>query len=207
MRIHRKHFHRSPVHLGRRKVGEQFWVDNQLSSGATQLFNDFDPDLGELEPITHVLNTCGDTATTTNIGRTLLLEGLANNERLVNTLAWPDYQEWDGNIVGIDIYRSQMEGVLGDLIVSLPAGANVYEDDIADLLTTPGLFCYTVVAREDVNSFGIQEVASSNQLCLQMEPKIWIPNAFMVFGNNPVFKPVIGFVDANSYEMVISAGG
>ena len=213
VRIHTENIFTDHLYiLERRKVGGQFWVnvDNQLSSGANAvIFNDFDPDLnlGELEYDyrTHVLNTCGDTATTTNIGRTLLLEGLANNERLVNTLAWPDYQEWDGNIVGFDIYRSQMEGVLGDLIVSLPAGANVYEDDIADLLTTPGLFCYTVVAREDVNSFGIQEVASSNQLCLQMEPKIWIPNAFMVFGNNPVFKPVIGFVDANSYEMVISS--
>jgi hypothetical protein len=193
-------------------VNGQFWVsvDNQLSAGTnTVIFNDLDPDLKlnelEYDYRVHVLNTCGDTASTTNLGRNILLSGLANSERLVNTLSWPDYQEWDGAIDGYDIYRSTTPGVLGTLVGSVAPGNNVFEDDVASELLTPGLFCYTVVARESVNSFGLTEVSSSNQLCLQMEPKICIPNAFMVYGANPVFKPVIGFVDANSYSMQISS--
>lgn len=38
---------------------------------------------------------------------------------------------------------------------------------------------------------------------MTQDPKIWIPNAFIVNGVNNVFKPVISFADFENYQMII----
>jgi gliding motility-associated-like protein len=50
-----------------------------------------------------------------------------------------------------------------------------------------------------VNSFGISELSHSNIGCTSITPLVWVPNAFSIDGNNPVFRPVMGYVDFNNY--------
>lgn len=168
-------------------------------------FTDTDLNTNELqyEYRVHVINDCGDTVRTTNQATTVLLRGLANDERLANTLQWEPYEVWDGPIEGYTVYRSQEKGVLGNVIDDLPGNAVVFEDDVTDELLTPGLFCYTIEAREEINTFGLSEVSLTNQVCLQMDPKIWVPNAMLAFGVNNEFKPVIGYADFLTYRMRI----
>ena len=95
---------------------------------------------------------------------------------------------------------------MGELLASVPGNVNFLEDYLLadlDLLDTPGFFCYTIEAQESINSFGFASPSWSNQLCLQLEPKIWIPNAFMINGYNSTFEPTISFADFESYEMIL----
>ncbi|MEO0403574.1 MAG: gliding motility-associated C-terminal domain-containing protein, partial [Bacteroidota bacterium] len=130
--------------------------------------------------------------------RPILLTGLSNNTALVNTLFWTPYLGWDQGVDSYTIYRSNDPFDLGAPIATIPGSATSYEDDVSDLLFTPGEFCYTIEATQasPFNSF-------SNQLCLTLEPKIWVPNAFMIGGFNDVFQPVISFADFERYQMVI----
>ena len=169
-------------------------------------FVDYDVDarFREYEYRVTVLNDCGDTVAVTNLGHTINLNGIVNNSTMTNTLIWNQYQDWfDEGVESYNIYRSQTEGFGGDLIANVPAGQNFYEDDVSDLIMTPGLFCYRVEAIPEAGSIFDGISAYSNECCLQMDPKVWIPNAFMVHGNNSTFYPVISFADFETYRMEI----
>jgi gliding motility-associated-like protein len=151
-----------------------------------------------------MINQCGDTIITSNFGKTILLDGIENNTRLTNTLTWTQYLDWTGGVDTYNIYRSEIPGDLGTQVASFGSSSvTYYEDDVTDLLLTPGEFCYTIEALNDPSDFGGQAFSWSNQVCLQMEPKIWIPNAFIVNGVNNIFTPVIGYADFDSYSMNI----
>ena len=150
-----------------------------------------------------VRDACGDSVTTSNIGKTIFLRTLANTSSLVNTLTWSDYLEWDGGNSGHTIYRT-IDGLEEDNPIGTSPASNLfYEDDVYDLLLTPGEFCYTVEAQENSNFLGISESSLSNESCVTQAPKIWVPNAFIINGVNNLFKPVIGYADFENYRMII----
>jgi len=45
--------------------------------------------------------------------------------------------------------------------------------------------------------------AFSNELCLQQEPVVWIPNTILIGGVNNTFQPVVSFADFTNYRMEI----
>ena len=148
-----------------------------------------------------IQNGCGDNIDTTAVAQPMLLTGISNNQQLKNTLFWTPYEGWDTGVDSYRIYRSNDKGDLGTLLVELSAGVINYEDDVSDLLFTPGEFCYTIEAVE--NTGNVPFSSFSNQRCLTLQPKIWIPNAFLVGGFNDTFNPVISFADFEKYKMVI----
>jgi gliding motility-associated-like protein len=168
-------------------------------------FTDFDVSTSDFSYSYYVVvvNDCGDTVATSNIGCTMLLNGIANNNTLRNTLIWNPYEDFDGNVMSYRIYRSQEKGVLGNLVATFPGSVTFYEDDVSAFQESDGLFCYTIEAVENTNQYGYSSSSFSNAICLQMEPKIWVPNAFMVNGVNSTFFPVISFADFDNYEMHI----
>jgi len=183
------------------------FVSSQWFSGGSNVFtfSDFDVDTRFTDYIyrVNVLNDCGDTVTTTNIGHTMQLSGLANNARMVNTISWNSYEQWDVGVDYYNIYRSQESGVQGQLIGTVSEPQTFFEDEVSDMLHTPGFFCYTVEAIELDNQYGYSLNSLSNEVCLQQEPKVFIPNAFMVNGNNSSFYPVVSFADPETYNMII----
>lgn len=201
---------------------DEFEYINDVETSFTDFmsFSDFDVDtrIFTYDYRIVVMNDCGDTVDISNTGTTMLLTGLTNNFRLVNTIVWNSYEHWDSGVQGYSVYRSQERGVKGEQIATLSPFITFYEDDMTDMLITDGWFCYTVEAHGNAsfglnpglgneaqlaNQFGLDENSNSNQFCLQLDPKIWIPNAFMVGGANPIFTPTIGFADFNEYRMVI----
>jgi len=146
---------------------------------------------------------CGDSIGVSNIAKTIFLAGVANTQSFVNTLTWSPYIIWDGNVAEYNIYRS-VEGIETMNLVGTVNPSNLYfEDDVNDMLLSPGEFCYVVEAVENPNFLGISETSKSNELCILQDPKIWIPNTIIVNGVNNVFKPVISFADFSNYQMIV----
>lgn len=150
-----------------------------------------------------VVDSCGDDALTSNLGRSIYLRVDANDLMLINTLQWNAYENWDGTLIEYRIYRS-FNGVFDPTPIAIvPSTQLYYEDYVGDLLETTGEFCYYIEAVEATNSYGLAELSHSNLACVSMEPLLWVPNAFTINGNNPIFKPVTGYVDFNDYQFKI----
>jgi len=195
-------------YLERMEEGDDDWdeVSFVVSNGSGAIGyvdTDVDPSVFSYTYRIVVQNVCGDYVDTSNIGKTILLEGIANSERLVNTLVWSKYEGWENGIARYRIYRSIGAGNAETMITELGSNINFYEDDVSALLYSPGEFCYRIEAEEIANSLGFQALSSSNILCLSQEPKIWIPSAFIVDGFNNTFGPIISFADFTNYKMII----
>ncbi len=150
-----------------------------------------------------VVDSCGDDSYTSNYGRTILLSVTPNDLSLVNTISWNPYAGWDGQIAEYRLYRS-LNGIFdANPIAIIPGNLRHYDDPVGNLLETTGEICYLLEAVETTNSYGISEISHSNIGCAVMEPKLWVPNAFTVGGLNPVFKPVTGYVDFDTYQLRI----
>jgi gliding motility-associated-like protein len=152
-----------------------------------------------------VTNACAVNVDTTNLGVTVLAEGIANQERLVNTIVWSDYSDWENDVDFYNIYRRNGLDTPFEFIAQIDNEAeHFYEDDVSELIGASGEFCYLVEAVEVPSTLlGTSHSSFSNTLCLSLEPVIWIPNSFVVDGFNRTFTPVISFADMESYKIVI----
>jgi gliding motility-associated-like protein len=126
-----------------------------------------------------VYNECQVIVTTSNIGKTILLQGWRSTDAnaFENSLIWSEYEEFPDGTLSYEILRAPTR--LSTAAPLTSHGASVYhtEDYIGDLTEMPGDFCYTVVALEN-NPTGGLNGASSNQVCLTEDPLVWIPTAF-----------------------------
>lgn len=148
-------------------------------------------------------NTCEDVVDTSNVGRTMLLEGVANESRLVNTMVWNAYEDWEQGVALYNIYRKIGTTGPSELLATIGGSSSFFEDDVTDLFYTEGEFCYTIEAIEEINSNGASAASRSNELCLTQPPKIWIPSAFIPGGYNSIFMPIITFADISHYQFNI----
>ena len=152
-----------------------------------------------------IVNTdCGFDGNYSNLASTILIDAIANPVEATNTIKMTAYKYWDLGVLRYDIYRA-IEGVWELApITSLPAfiDSTTYVDDISEVFDGNGDFCYQVVA---VKKGGFPVVESkSNEVCVQHEPIIHVPNAFAPNGlYNKEFKPVLTFVDAQSYSFMV----
>jgi len=143
---------------------------------------------------------------TTNIGRTIFLQSSSQNI-YSNKLIWNDYGDWNA---GTDFYliHRLVENVeiMPPLFIPFSAsGENSYLDDISVFGIDASLFCYFIEAVENQgNSITFQSDTSfSNLSCDLRDPLIVVPNAFTPEGKNPVFKPVIPYLNGSSYSFRI----
>lgn len=181
-------------------------VYGQLANNVNFLaFNDnsADTDWQSFQYRILVEDVCGDSVGVSNIGKTIFASGIANSSDLRNTITWNNYLDWDGNVAGYRIYRTIEDYAYDELIGTTDATTLYFEDDVQDLVLTPGNFCYTVEAFENPNFLGIVETSRSNEICVLQEPKIWVPNAMVYNGVNNIFKPVIVFAEFDTYRFAI----
>ncbi len=175
------------------------------------VFNDYDVDAEETSYYYQIemVNLCNQTKIISNIGKTIFLEAYNDKLELTNTLTWSAYEGWLGNVTAYEIYRS-IGGIWETTpLATVPAlvGENIYIDDVSTTLEGDGEFCYKIVGVEGGAAHpGALPPArsSSNEVCVEHVPLIYIPNAFDPLSTfNPVFKPVLTFADPLSYEMII----
>jgi gliding motility-associated-like protein len=150
-----------------------------------------------------VIDSCGKPSIHSNIAQTIFLKTQVENTQLLATLQWNAYQDWLGPVVRYEIYRG-VDGTMGaSPIAVLPAVVRTYVDHLDKMLETTGKFCYQIVAYEGADTLGLTMSSKSNISCITVEPLIYVPNAFTVGGENPVFLPVISLVDYNNYSFTI----
>jgi gliding motility-associated-like protein len=150
-----------------------------------------------------VSNFCGVSVDTTNFASTVLLDGQANQQRLVNTLSWTPYAEWQAGVDKYLVYRRQKDTPY-ELIEELNGGASLfYEDDVSELVETDGDFYYQIEAVENSDGPRDSFVAKSNEVNIAVDPIIWVPNAIVIGGYNEIFKPVISFALVKDFYLVV----
>ncbi len=155
-----------------------------------------------------VVDSCGNDAIISNVGRTIVLKATANNE-ITNTLIWNEYEGWASPVLGYNIYR-MVDGVPDPgPIASIPftgAGVYTYTDVVDAFIPMRGRFSYYIEAVETpVNIFGYADTSYSNVAEVAQKPLVFVPNAFTPNGNgmNDLFMPSTGFVDVSHYQFTI----
>ncbi|MDX2002403.1 MAG: gliding motility-associated C-terminal domain-containing protein [Chitinophagales bacterium] len=139
-------------------------------------------------------DTCGFILSSTTV-RTIFLQGSANETN--NELTWSPFEMGRTYVLSYTIYQVKDDSVLVPLETALPS-VNNYTHQIADAVTNDGKFCYIVQAKCVLN-LPDQDIVSrefyslSNVVCLDKDPVIWIPNAFVPAGINNTFRPVMLF--------------
>lgn len=151
---------------------------------------------------TVAVDTCGNDTTVTNIGRTILLNAVANEDK-TNTLNWNDYELWLGSVNSYNVYRAIDGAWSGAPITNIPytaSGNNTFIDDVSNFYKSDGIFSYYVTAIEDVgNPYGIMDSSRSNVADALQDAKVYIPTAFVPTGKNNVFIPVITYTIKSEY--------
>lgn len=193
----------------RQTAGTQDWDDiTYINSSGLDFIEyedsiDVDTDIFSYEYRFVAQNVCGDTIDTSNVAVTMLLNGFAYNDRLALAMQWSPYEGWEDGVNEYLIYRKQgLEGIEEE-IASVPGNVTFYEDDVSDLRFSPGDFTYRVEAVSRTGTYPEVYYSSSNPIRLNLEPIIWVPNAFVVDGFNNTFQPVISFANFEEYRLII----
>lgn len=149
-----------------------------------------------------VIDSCGRPGSVSNIAKTILLTIQKDDIRMLSYLNWNDYIDFDGSILGYNLYRG-IDGVFnGPVYATLTDSQRSFEDDL-NTVTFTGKVCYYVEAIEGDNIYNAPEISRSNTICEVFEPLIYIPNAFTPEGINPNFKPIITNFDPTDYLFTI----
>lgn len=161
------------------------------------------PDQGAYQYRINLIDSCGHVGFVTNVARTVFLEVQTDHVAMINTLSWSSYSGFDGAITAYRIYRG-INGVFdANPLAITSAGVRSYEDDVSAYLQSEGQFCYRVEAVESLNSYNLAETAFSNTVCATIDPLVYIPNAFIIHGENPAFLPIVSLYDFDSYLLTI----
>lgn len=151
-------------------------------------YNDFDVTT-PLQSYTYryeLMDKCNNVAAQSNIGRSLLLQGVAL-DGFVNKLKWNAYEDWDAGVRDYSIYRS-LDGGLNYSLLANSGLDSLYFDVVTDEVDTLLEFCYYVQAIEDNgNQYNFRDTSWSNPVCVVQKPTIYIPSAFRpgnVYTNN-----------------------
>lgn len=149
-----------------------------------------------------VIDSCGRPGTTSNNAKTILLTILKDDVGLQNYLNWNAYTDFDGAILGYNIYRGIDSVFSAAPIATVGPDQQSFVDDL-NSVTFTGKVCYYVEAIEGSNRYNDPQISKSNVACEVFEPLIYIPNAFTPDGFNPCFFPEITNFDPEDYRFVI----
>jgi len=192
------------IALQRLKNGVFETIEEVVSPTSPHLFVDENVYVDDLSYTYRVIyyDSCGNEGTTSNIGKTILLTTQIDNTELISYLNWTPYTQFNGSVLGYNLYRSIDDMNNFTYITTLAPDILSYEDNVYDVLTE-GKICYRVEALEAPNIFNNPLSSYSNTSCVLVEPLIYIPNAFYPAGINSIFIPVLRNYDVASYRMTV----
>lgn len=193
--------------LMRSEEGDDFESLGIYNATQTPLLTVFDTDVNTTNSVYtykwKAYDGCGEELPESNIGKNILLSETPGSDDLVNRIEWNGYASWDGGVMGYDIYRKLGNEASFSLYQTVGSDQFSFEEDIEEFIQDEGEFCYKIVANEGPNQYGIKAFSESNVVCITQEPFMWIPNTIVINGHNPIFKPVAGFIEFESYRMEI----
>ncbi len=145
-----------------------------------------------------VIDNCGAVALTSNIGRTIYISVVAEDDFL-NSMTWNEYSTSDSSYM---IYRS-IDGLWDSNPIKVNSVGSVnYLDDVSTYTDGRGEFCYKVQAVINYKK-NYPDTSTSNEFCITQSPRLFVPNAFVPKGENPKFYPVNVYPEVKSYIFTI----
>jgi gliding motility-associated-like protein len=151
-------------------------------------------------------NNCGKEVKTSNPACNVLLN--ESHDNLLVSLKWNEYYDWNRGVSHYEITRET--GPQGTSSETFNAGNNIaFTDDLSSGInyTDPQStrVCYHVTAYESALQGDTQHTSRSNTVCVNLEPEIRIPNAFIPNshdGINDRFGPIFSFMP-EKYNLII----
>jgi len=150
-----------------------------------------------------VSDSCFIDVLTSNIGRTIYLEGNVD-DYMSNYISWNNYEGRTAQ--AHNVFREVEQFEPYTKVQSLVMNETFYTDDVGNYTESGGRFNYMIQAPlmdvfDSVKIF--RDTVYSNELMLLQPPRLYVPNAFFPDGLNSVFKPVGVFTDKENYNMII----
>ena len=147
-----------------------------------------------------VFDSCGNVADTSNVAKTIFLQGTAKSN-LSNVLKWNPYVLWDGPVTGYNLIRD-IGGVNNYVLLNNlpPVSPYSFTDDISLMTLGEGFFSYYIEAAEGNGAtYPFPDVSRSNRCDVLQQPKYFIPNAFNPIGETPEYVPIGIFNNHEGY--------
>ncbi len=137
-------------------------------------------------------------------GKTIFLEAELTDYYEVS-LNWNAFEMYGATVTKYNIYRDFGTGY--QLIKTVSSNVFTYQDSLYNYLNQKGNFCYKIEAEYTISlpqaNYSATLLSTSNVVCIEHRPIIYIPNAFVPNGVNNIFKPTIFFGDPSNYSMTI----
>ena len=137
-----------------------------------------------------IVDACGNLTGVSNVGTTIFLEGEAM-PGFTNKLNWNFYKDWDGRVATYNLYTClDYTKQDANLVATFDSACKYFEHDVSEITPANGTLCYFLEAIEGQgNQYGFIEKSYSNVICLEQEPVLYIPNAFVFGGLSENFGP------------------
>ncbi|MGK0366798.1 MAG: gliding motility-associated-like protein [Saprospiraceae bacterium] len=168
----------------------------------TYLDSDIDPKTGSFYYSVETLDGCG-TISKSATSSTIFLDGRVLDGN-ANLITWTPLDIENSVIDFYEIFRIK-DGVSNSIgIVEGTENAFLYEN--IELKIDEPTICYYVVANARVTLFDESEqliLSRSNEVCIQQNSLIFVPNAFTPQGINREFRAVVLYDDMVTFEMEI----
>lgn len=153
-----------------------------------------------------VFDSCGERSISSNIGKSILLSGDAEDDAMLNNLKWTEYI--DRNIQDIFVERAVEGSDEFSLLNTLVPDIIGYTDNVSESYTGNGRFKYYIKATFfDLyqGKFHLYDTVSSNTIALNQGIKVFMPTAFSPSkpGENSIFKPAGSFIDMLDYKLIV----
>ncbi|MEY3712296.1 MAG: hypothetical protein RL104_1079, partial [Bacteroidota bacterium] len=154
-------------------------------------------------------DSCGNIDTSSNIGRTMVLE-VDEQDNLTNFLKWNPYRDYMGGVDRYEVYRAVQPAGGYQLVGSTQD--TFFLDNTRPLGDYSGLMAYRVVAVEGPHPLAFRDAdgsvfrSTSTTAMAEFKPRVFIPNSFnpkSEVAANRVWKPAQVYVVPNSYSLEI----